>query len=125
MDGTCDEIGRLAAWVAVDATGPTSLTVSVRLRSLDRPSMVAERLPKALIHRNVPGEAVHAYLAALDSAWDRAAPQTSRGAAALGGRLHDPSWTGLAGPGWAAALAARRGERRVGGGQTSAGVVVL
>ena len=55
------------------------LTVSLRLRGLDRPSTLAERLPKALIHRNVPGEAVHAYLAALDAAWDRAAPQASYG----------------------------------------------
>ena len=38
-----------------------------------RPSDVAERLPKALIHRNVPGERVHAWLAALDEAWTRAA----------------------------------------------------
>lgn len=79
VDGTCDEIGRLASWVAVDATGPTSLTVSLRLRGLDRPATVAERLPKALIHRNVTGEAVYAYLAALDAAWDRAAPQSSYG----------------------------------------------
>jgi hypothetical protein len=79
VDGTCDEIGRVASWVAVDATGPTSLTVSLRLRGLDRPSTVAERLPKVLIHRNVPGEAVHAYLAALDVAWDRAAPQATYG----------------------------------------------
>ncbi len=79
VDGTCDELGRLAAWVAVDAGGPTSLTVSVRLRGLDRPSTVAERLPKVLIHRNVPGEGVHAYLAALDAAWDRAAAQASYG----------------------------------------------
>jgi hypothetical protein len=32
---------------------------------------VAERLPKALIHRNVPGERVHRYLNALDAAWER------------------------------------------------------
>ncbi|MEP6650914.1 MAG: class I SAM-dependent methyltransferase [Lapillicoccus sp.] len=79
VDGTCDELGRLAAWVAVDAFGPRSLTVSLRLRGLDRPSSVAERLPKVLIHRNVPGEAVHAYLDAVDAAWDRAAPQASYG----------------------------------------------
>jgi hypothetical protein len=79
VDGTCDEIGRLATWVAVDATGPRSLTVSMRLRGLDRPSTVAERLPKVLIHRNVPGEGVHAYLQALDLAWNRAAPHASYG----------------------------------------------
>ena len=79
VDGTCDEVGRLASWVAVDAAGPLSLTVSLRLRGLDRPSTVAERLPKVLIHRNVPGEAVHAYLEAVDAAWDRAAAQSSYG----------------------------------------------
>ena len=90
VDGTCDEIGRLASWVAVDAAGPASLTVSLRLRGLDRPSTVAERLPKALIHRNVPGEAVHAYL---DRSGRRVGPCRPTGqlrrAAALGGRLHD------------------------------------
>jgi len=35
---------------------------------------VAERLPKALIHRNVPGEGVHDLLVALDAAWQRASP---------------------------------------------------
>lgn len=80
VDGTCDEIGRRAAWVAVDASGPVSLTVSLRLGGLDRPSAVAERLPKALIHRNVPGEPVHAFLADLDRAWARSASHASWGA---------------------------------------------
>jgi hypothetical protein len=78
VEGTCDEIGRLAAWVAIPAGGsalPESLTISVGLRHLERPSQVAERLPKALIHRNVPGTGVHALLRDLDRAWDRAAPQ--------------------------------------------------
>ncbi len=75
VDGTCDELGRLASWVAVEAGGPVSLTVSLRLRGLDQPSVVAERLPKALIHRNVPGEPVHAFLEALDRAWRYASPQ--------------------------------------------------
>jgi hypothetical protein len=35
---------------------------------------VAERLPKALIHRNVPGERIHDLLVALETAWVRAAP---------------------------------------------------
>jgi hypothetical protein len=39
-----------------------------------RPSLRAgERLPKALIHHNVPGQPVHDLLAALDDAWDRTA----------------------------------------------------
>jgi hypothetical protein len=74
VDGTCDEIGRRAAWVALEAGGPVSLTLSVRLAGLGRPSDVADRLPKVLIHRNVPGEPVHAFLAALDDAWVRSAP---------------------------------------------------
>jgi hypothetical protein len=74
VDGTCDEIGRRAAWIALDAEGPVSLTLSLRLAGVQRPSDVAERLPKALIHRNVPGEPVHAFLAALDEAWAREAP---------------------------------------------------
>ena len=58
--------GRLATWVAVTADGPVSLSLSWRLRGLERPGVVAERLPKALIHRNVPGEGVHRLLTDLD-----------------------------------------------------------
>ncbi len=79
VDGTCDEVGRRATWVAVERSGPVSLTISLRLRGLDRPSDVAERLPKALIHHNVPGERVHAYLQDLDRAWAQAAPQGAFG----------------------------------------------
>jgi hypothetical protein len=79
VDGTCDEIGRRATWVAVERHGPVSLTVSLRLRGLERPSDVAERLPKALIHHNVPGEPVHAFLEDLDRAWAHAAPQGAFG----------------------------------------------
>ncbi|WP_353356823.1 class I SAM-dependent methyltransferase [Intrasporangium sp. DVR] len=80
VDGTCDEVGRRATWVAVERSGPVSLTISLRLRGLERPSDVAERLPKALIHRNVPGERVHAYLDDLDAAWARSAPHAAWGA---------------------------------------------
>jgi hypothetical protein len=79
VDGTCDELGRLAAWVAVTPAGPESLTLSWRLRGLERPGVVAERLPKALIHRNVPGEGVHRLLTALDEAWARQAPHAAYG----------------------------------------------
>ncbi|WP_461035903.1 class I SAM-dependent methyltransferase [Streptomyces mayteni] len=74
VEGTCDEIGRRHAWVALDAAGPVSLTLAARLASLGAPSDLAERLPKALIHRNVPGEPVHALLGDLDLAWASAAP---------------------------------------------------
>lgn len=80
VDATCDEVGRRAAWVAVGTDGPRTLTVSLRLGGLSRPGDVAERLPKALIHRNVPGERVHAWLAALDGAWTRHAHQAGFGA---------------------------------------------
>jgi hypothetical protein len=80
VEGTCDEIGRRAAWVTVDPSGPVSLTVSLRLAGLQRPSEVAERLPKSLIHRNVPGEPVHAFLTDLDRAWERSAGRASWGA---------------------------------------------
>jgi len=80
VDGTCDEIGRRAAWVAVTAAdGPVSLTLSLRLAGLEHPSELAERLPKALIHRNVPGEGVHALLTALDDAWARQAHHSAFG----------------------------------------------
>ncbi|MFM6971599.1 MAG: methyltransferase domain-containing protein [Micrococcales bacterium] len=69
IEGTCDEIGRLSCWVTLDDSGPKSLTISLRLSGLDLPSKVAERLPKVLIHRNVPGERIHDFLNALDAAW--------------------------------------------------------
>jgi len=69
VEGTCNEIGRVCSWVAITRDGPQSLTVSLRLAELERPSIVAERLPKALIHRNVPGERVHDFIEALDRHW--------------------------------------------------------
>jgi hypothetical protein len=74
IEGTCDEIGRRCCWVTLDAAGPRTLTLACRPSSLDQPSDLAERLPKALIHRNVPGERVHALLTALDESWAKAAP---------------------------------------------------
>jgi hypothetical protein len=70
IEGTCDELGRRATWVLLDRDRPLSFTVSCRLDFLQRPSDVADRLIKALIHRNVPGEAIHAFLTDLDRAWD-------------------------------------------------------
>jgi hypothetical protein len=103
VEGTCDEIGRRAVWVTLPAypgqvsPGPARpgdgtreddasnahdaalITFSARLASLDRPSGLAERLPKTLIHRNVPGEPVHQFLHDFDRAWDRAAPYSPFG----------------------------------------------
>jgi len=79
VEGTCDEIGRRAAWVELDAAGPRTLTLAAHLPTLNRPSDLAERLPKALIHHNVPGTRIHGLLTALDEAWDRAAPYAAFG----------------------------------------------
>ncbi len=74
VEGTCDEIGRVASWVGLDASGPRTFSISLRLSGLGGPSIVAERLPKALIHRNVAGERIHELLAELDLQWAVAAP---------------------------------------------------
>ncbi|NUS72187.1 MAG: class I SAM-dependent methyltransferase [Corynebacteriales bacterium] len=74
IEGTCDEVGRTGSWITLDAAGPITLTLSIRLLSMPSPAIFAERLPKALIHHNVPGRRVHTLLAELDAAWRRAAP---------------------------------------------------
>lgn len=79
VEGTCDELGRRGAWVLLDRTGPLTLTLACRVAGLERPSELAERLPKALIHRNVPGEPIHTFLQALDDAWAAAAPLAAFG----------------------------------------------
>lgn len=73
VEGTCDELGRRAAWVLLDADGPVSLTLAWDPHDVATPGTIAERLPKALIHRNVPGEPIHALLADADAAWANAA----------------------------------------------------
>jgi hypothetical protein len=102
VEGTCDELGRLATWVTLTPDGPTSLTVSMRLRGLTDPVEIAERLPKTLIHRNVPGEPVHAWLTDLTDAWLRAAPMGSFGVrqrfVAAAASLRDRGWSLLDGP---------------------------
>jgi hypothetical protein len=79
IEGTCDEIGRLSTWITLDKREPLNLTISMRLSGLDLPSKVAERLPKALIHHNLPGERIHEFLQALDAAW-----RTNAGLGAFG-----------------------------------------
>ncbi len=102
VDGTSDELGRFASWVSVTADGPASLTLSWRLRGLERPGTIAERLPKALIHRNVPGEPVHAFLAALDELWARRSAHAAYGVRqrflATASSLGDAGWSVLDGP---------------------------
>ncbi|WP_329104822.1 class I SAM-dependent methyltransferase [Micromonospora sp. NBC_01699] len=80
VEGTCDELGRLATWVLVDSSGqPRSLTLAPRLATLESPAALAERLPKALIHHNVPGTGVHALVRALDDGWRDAAAYATFG----------------------------------------------
>ncbi|MEE1786806.1 class I SAM-dependent methyltransferase [Streptomyces sp. SP17BM10] len=80
VEGTCDEIGRRHVWVALGPEGPRTVTFAARLGGLERPSDLAERLPKALIHHNVPGRPVHRFLADFDRAWAAAAPYGAFGA---------------------------------------------
>jgi hypothetical protein len=110
VEGTCDELGRLASWVLLDADGPRTLTFACRLDTLTRPARLAARLPKALIHRNTPGEPVHAFLGAFDAAWEATA--------AIGGFGPRQHWIAacdrLAGDGWPVDVArARYGELTV------------
>jgi hypothetical protein len=110
VEGTCDESGRLAAWVTLDAEGPRTLTLAVD--PLRPPGAVAARLPKVLVHRNRPGEEVHRLLAELDGQWHRCASVAvfsphQRLAAAVEG-LAALGWPVLDGPArW------RRGELTV------------
>jgi hypothetical protein len=73
VEGTCDELGRIATWAVVEAGAPATLTLSARLSDLDHPATFAERLPKALIHHNVPGHPVHELLGELGAAWEASA----------------------------------------------------
>jgi len=99
VEGSCDELGRRATWVALDGTGPLTLTLSARVGGvggIERPSDLADRLPRALIHRNRPGEPVHALLGAFDQAWVSAAGYGTFGPrqrwAAAVERLADDGW---------------------------------
>jgi len=79
IEGTCNEVGRVCSWVDVTAEGPQSLTISLRLAELEQPSVVAERLPKVLIHRNVAGERIHKLMNDLDRQWAYNAALSSYG----------------------------------------------
>lgn len=79
VEGTCDEIGRRCCWVLLDTDGPRTLTLCWAPEHTDRPSELAERLPKALIHRNVEGERIHDLLQQADRCWDIAATHAAFG----------------------------------------------
>ena len=82
IEGTCDELGRIATWVSLlpHSDSPTTLTFACDAQHLERPSQFAERLPKILIHHNVPGKKIHAFLTDWDKAWNSAAPMGVFGA---------------------------------------------
>jgi hypothetical protein len=69
VDGTCDELGRRCCWVLLERSGPISLTLACDPFAIERPSDLAERLPKVLIHHNVDGQPIHTLLTAADRAW--------------------------------------------------------
>ena len=46
VDGTCDEIGRRAAWIALDGDGPLSLTISMRFGPSPCPPMSPNGCPR-------------------------------------------------------------------------------
>jgi hypothetical protein len=73
VDGTCDELGRRSCWVLLDRDGPISLTLACDPHQIDRPSDLAERLPKVLIHHNVAGQPIHTLLESADRMWANAA----------------------------------------------------
>lgn len=102
VEGTCDELGRVSSWVGVTASGPRTFTMSLRRSGLETPSIVAERLPKALIHRNVPGEPIHELLGTLDRAWRVHAPMSVYGGSqrwiAAVATLRHEGWPVIGGP---------------------------
>lgn len=96
VEGTCDEIGRISSWVTVSADGPQTLTISLRLDELEWPSIVAERLPKALIHRNISGERIAQLMTELDRQWQYSASLAAYGPV----QRWLASVNGLAAAGW-------------------------
>jgi len=71
VEGTSDEVGRLSSWVSLRAgsSTPETFSLSLQVNSINLPSDIAPRLPKCLIHRNVPGENIYNFLKQCDAAW--------------------------------------------------------
>jgi hypothetical protein len=80
LEGTCSENGRIAVWATLGPEGPRTLSFAARLGSLESPAIFAQRLPKVLIHRNVPGEPVYDFLRDWDRAWAACSPLGAFGA---------------------------------------------
>ncbi len=124
FEGTCDEIGRVSSWVDVDAHGsPLRFTISLRLADLERPSIVAERLPKALIHRNVAGRThTRAARRSRPRVGPRGAPVYLRSHTALPRRRIRSSRAGLADPRRTPALASGGTHAAVGRSRSADGL---
>lgn len=104
VDGTCDELGRRCCWVLLDAHGPVSLTLACDPFGIERPSDLAERLPKVLIHHNVAGQPIHTLLSAADRAW-----ASTAGHGVFGPRVHWRAMVEMLGAeGWPVAAPRRR-----------------
>ncbi|GAA4956670.1 hypothetical protein GCM10023238_24150 [Streptomyces heliomycini] len=67
-------------WVALGPEGPRTVTFAARLSSLERPSDLAERLPKALIHPMCRASRCTPSCATSYRAWAAAAPYAAYGA---------------------------------------------
>ena len=116
VEGTCDEWGRRSAWVALDADGPLTLTLATRVADISTPSDLAERLPKALIHHNVPGAAgARVPAGARRGLGGGRGPVDLRPAPALGRGRGGAGRAGLAAGRLDPALAARRGDGALAG----------
>lgn len=73
IEGTCDELGRHMSWIVLTQAGPQRLVLAWDPQQTPYPSFLAQRLPKVLIHRNVPGEGIYELLQLADAAWERCA----------------------------------------------------
>ncbi|HBJ73025.1 MAG TPA: SAM-dependent methyltransferase, partial [Actinobacteria bacterium] len=69
VEGTCDEPGRLAAWVELSSDQPLTLTLAADPSRLEHVSDIAPRLPKVLIHHNIDPHPVHRFFVDADAAW--------------------------------------------------------
>lgn len=85
MEGTCDELGRRAAWVTLTKEGPQTLTLAAHLQTLDRPGRPGR----------AASEGTHPPQRAKGAPYTRYSPSsTGRG---TGARLTRHSGTGSAG----------------------------
>ncbi|MBO3161943.1 class I SAM-dependent methyltransferase [Dermatophilus congolensis] len=102
IDGTCNELGRRTTWITLNRSGPIHLTISIKHGAWQRPSDIAERLPKALIHHNIPGTRINAFLTDWDDVWARNSHHATFGQRqwfiAACADLRDRGWPLLHGP---------------------------